>query len=279
MDAREHRIQLGQAAAEQLTQYLHTLSADAWHHPSACAAWEVCDVVGHLTLGAEFYASTVARGVQGDTAPPAGAPLPGVREREAGSAFGAQRAIAYRERLGDQLLATFTGRTAQFYQLLQRLGPQDWEKPCYHPLGLRPAQQFITMRLLELAMHAWDIQSALDPTAALFPDSLPVFMERVPGIVSLLRMQPDARRLVPLRCHFTVTGAVPSQYDLLMTADQVRMEPGGATAADVTCRCDTETFVLLMYGRLAPQAAVVNRRLVVEGDRGLLTLGTWFTFV
>src|SRR5262245_40770377 len=76
MDLRAHRIQLGQAAAEQLTQYLHTLSADAWHHPSACAGWEVCDVVGHLALGAEFYASTVVRGVQGDTAPPAGAPLP-----------------------------------------------------------------------------------------------------------------------------------------------------------------------------------------------------------
>ena len=271
MDVREHRIQLGQAAAEQLTQYLHTLSADAWHHPSACAAWEVCDVVGHLTLGAEFYASTVARGVQGDTAPPAGAPLPGVRNP--------QRAIAYRERLGDQLLATFTGRTAHFYQLLQSLSPQDWEKPCYHPLGLRPAQQFITMRLTELAMHAWDIQSALDPTAALFPDSLPVFMELVPRILSLLRMQPDARRLGPLRCHFTVTGAVPSQYDMLMTTDQVQMEPGGVTAADVTCCCDTETFVLLMYGRLTPQAAVVNGRLVVEGDRGLLTLGPWFTFV
>jgi len=273
MDAREHRIQLGQAAAAQLTRYLHTLSAEAWHHSSACAGWEVCDVVGHLALGAEFYASTVARGVQGDTAPPAGAPLPGVRERSA------HRAIAYRERLGDQLLATFTGRTAQFYQLLQSLGPQDWEKPCYHPFGLRPAQQFITMRLTELAMHAWDIQSALDPTAALFPDSLPVFMELVPRIVSRLRMQPDARRLVPLRCHFTVTGAVPSQYAMLMTADQVQMEPGGATAADVTCRCDTETFVLLMYGRLAPQPAVVNGRLVVEGDRGLLTVGKWFTGV
>ena len=62
MDAREHRIQLGQAAAEQLTQYLHTLSADAWHHPSACAGWEVCDVVAHLALGATFYASTVASG-------------------------------------------------------------------------------------------------------------------------------------------------------------------------------------------------------------------------
>src|SRR5262245_59467326 len=161
MDAREHRIQLGQAAAEQLTQYLHTLSAEAWHHPSACAAWEVCDVVGHLTLGAEFYASTVARGVQGDTAPPAGAHLPGVANP--------QRAIAYRDRLGDQLLAPFKGQNPHFYPLLQSVSPQDSEKPSHHPCGHRPAQQFITTRLTELAMHAWDIQSALDPTAALFP--------------------------------------------------------------------------------------------------------------
>jgi uncharacterized protein (TIGR03083 family) len=271
MDTRAHRIQMGQAAAEQLTQYLHTLSAEAWHHPSACAGWEVCDVVAHLALGATFYASTVARGVQGDTAPPAGAPLPGVANP--------QRAIAYRERLGDQVLATFTGRTTHFYQLLQSLSPQDWEKPCYHPWGLRPVQALMTMRLLELAMHTWDIQSALAPTAALFPDSLPVFMERVPSLVSFLRVQPDARRLLPLRCHFTVTGVVPSQYAMRMTADQVRMEPDGVTAADVTCHCDTETFVLLMYGRLTPQAAAAHGRLVVEGDRRLLTVGKWFTGV
>jgi hypothetical protein len=34
-----------------------------------------------------------------------------------------------------------------------------------------------------------------------------------------------------------------------------------------------------MYGRLTPQAAVVNGRLVVEGDRRLLTAGQWFTGV
>jgi hypothetical protein len=136
------------------------------------------------------------------------------------------------------------------------------------------------MRLTELAMHAWDIQSALDPAVALFPDSFPVFMERIPGMVSLLRVRPGARRLVPLRCRFALTGAVPSQYDMIMAADQVRIEPGGVTAAHVTCCCDTETFVLLMYGRLAPQAAVSSGRLVVDGDRELITtFGTWFTFV
>jgi hypothetical protein len=45
MGTLEYRIELCQAVAEQLTQYLQTLPAEAWCHPSACAAWEVRDVV------------------------------------------------------------------------------------------------------------------------------------------------------------------------------------------------------------------------------------------
>ena len=52
--------------SEQLTQYLQTLSAEAWCHPSACEAWEVRDVVGHLTGGAQVYAEAISRGLQGD---------------------------------------------------------------------------------------------------------------------------------------------------------------------------------------------------------------------
>ena len=66
MDTLEHRIQLCQVAAEQLTQYLQTLSAEAWHHPSACEGWEVCNVVGHLPRGMELYVDAISRGLQGD---------------------------------------------------------------------------------------------------------------------------------------------------------------------------------------------------------------------
>ena len=66
MDALEHRVQLGQAAAEQLLPYLHTLPAEAWHAPSACEGWEVRDAVGHLAWVAELSARAVSRGIQGD---------------------------------------------------------------------------------------------------------------------------------------------------------------------------------------------------------------------
>jgi predicted lipid carrier protein YhbT len=45
----------------------------------------------------------------------------------------------------------------------------------------------------------------------------------------------------------------------------------------VTFRCDTETYVLLVYGRLPLDDAMRSGRLVVEGDRELaLAFGQWF---
>jgi uncharacterized protein (TIGR03083 family) len=278
MDTLEHRIQLGQAAAEQLTQYLHTLPAEAWHHPSVCEGWEVRDVVGHLTWAAELYAGAVSRGVQGDTSPLEGCPPARSLEKAALSAFLAQRSIARRESLGEHLLATFTARHTDLHHLLHGLSPQDWDKPCYHPNGIRPAQQFITMWLTEVAMHAWDIWSVREPSRPLFAESLPIFLERLPGVVAV-SFQPGARLPVPVRYGFAVTGVVPSQYTIVVEGDAVRLESHGIPEANVLCHCDVEIFVLLMYGRLPLQSAMASGRLRVEGDQGLIaTLGT-FKFV
>ena len=50
------------------------LTPEAWSRPSACAQWQVQDVVAHLVGGAELYAGSIARGLRGDTSPPRGAP-------------------------------------------------------------------------------------------------------------------------------------------------------------------------------------------------------------
>ena len=42
--------------------------------------------------------------------------------------------------------------------------------------------------------------------------------------------------------------------------------PGRQTAADVTFRCNTDTFVLLMYRRLSLDAAIAAGRLAADGD-------------
>jgi hypothetical protein len=57
----------------------------------------------------------------------------------------------------------------------------------------------------------------------------------------------------------------------------VRMEDAGDTQPQVTFRCDTETYVLLVYGRLPLAAAVKSGRLVVAGDQALASaFEQWF---
>jgi hypothetical protein len=50
---------------------------------------------------------------------------------------------------------------------------------------------------------------------------------------------------------------------------QQYLEAVGKTPADVTVRCDGETFVLLMYGRIRAPEAVSQGRMTFEGDAEL----------
>ena len=57
-----------------------------------------------------------------------------------------------------------------------------------------------------------------------------------------------------MRYRFVVTGLGPSKPDIVVERNTLRMEDAG-DAARVTMRCDTETYVLLVYGRLDLEAA------------------------
>ena len=65
-------VKVIQTESARLQQYLTALPQDAWTTPSACALWEVRDVVAHLTTGIEGFTLRITRGLQGDTSPPDG---------------------------------------------------------------------------------------------------------------------------------------------------------------------------------------------------------------
>ena len=70
-------VRLIQAESARLKPYLHALPREAWSRPSACAQFQIQEVVAHLVLNAEGYTASISRGLQGDTAPPAGRPPAG----------------------------------------------------------------------------------------------------------------------------------------------------------------------------------------------------------
>ena len=173
MNSFEDRVNLLRADSDRFLRYLKGLPDEARTRQSACDLWRVDDVVAHLVGNAEFYAATVERGLKGEYEPPEGRPTAGTGHPSLGAAGTAEGAIANRERLGGKLLAALEDRTNHLTQLLAGLSPEDQDKPCYHPGGIVPAGNFVDLRFKELALHEWDIRSALEPEAQLSPESLP----------------------------------------------------------------------------------------------------------
>lgn len=274
MEPLSARIQLVEAEAERLTRYFATLPAAAWHHPSACTLWEVGDVLAHLTLGAQAYITWITRGLQGETAPLPGATPAGMDA--ANAARRAQRARDVRMQLGAGLFANFQEHTQRFNALLAGLAPMDWATLCYHPTRLRPAADFVAMRLGELVLHGWDIRSRLEATAPLPAACLPVCLELLPDMC-VWAFRPGALLPTPVRCSLLGLDHAPHPYDLVSTGQHVQLVPRSAAPAQIVCQCDMETLVLLMSGRLSMPAARDAGRLTLAGEQELCSLlMQWF---
>src|SRR5262245_15975978 len=271
MDPFADRLQVLQAESERIKQYLHALPLEALQKPSACTQWQVQDVIAHLIGVAETYASSVSRGLQGDTGPLPGR-LPAGQATASLSAEGiAQRSIAVRKTLGDQLLASFDAANDHLNGLLAGLTPEQRATPSYHPGGIVKAQNFIDLRLKELAVHEWDIRAGLEPEAHVSPASIPAIMTTISESIASGSLRwafwTGPPLSTPVRYRFVVSGSAPSKSDIVVDGDRLRMADADGTTADVTIRCDAETYVLLVYGRLDMEAASAAGRLVVQGER------------
>ena len=272
-----------QTEFERLKQYLVALPADAWTKPSACALWEVRDVVAHLTMGIDGFTLRITRGLQGETSPPEGLPSPHLwktlsqEERRQRALRLAQGPIALRERLGNDLLSGFSHAWDQFHHLLATLTAQDWHQPCYQGRGIIPVHSLAHAGIFELAIHGWDIRSALEPSAPLAPDVLLTLLDFFAACPHWFFL-PGTRFPTPVRYRFAFTGTLISTWDIVVEGDQAHIGPAAAaTPAHVTFACDGETFVLLMCGRLGFDAAMGDKRLIPTGDMAVAqALKQWF---
>jgi len=94
-------------------------------------------------------------------------------------------------------------------------------------------------------------------------------MDVVPGQLTRFYFSPRSTLSEPVRYRWELTGAGARGSDVLVEGDKASMESAGTGKADVTFRCDTETFVLIASGRLAIDAATETDRLTIQGDNRL----------
>ena len=255
--------------ARGLYEFLSNLSNDDMAHQSACDAWTVRDVAGHLTNRAERQITSMTRGRNGDSAPPAGFTPP--TDNMAMSAANADADIAYAQSLGADLLMTFGRHYRELHQLLDGFSGDDWNCACWHPRrGTMTAREYVSQRIQELAVHDWDIRSAFDANAALHPDAVPVLLGMSARWLRSAYNPGDDPPTDPVRYRFALTDA---------DATDVLVDPSGGAQVgvglhtdpiDLTVNCDANTYLLLAYGRLNLDAAVADGRLRATGPDNLL---------
>lgn len=273
MDTPAFLLNLVRLESKRLDEYLVAITPEAWSRQSACDGWMVSDVVGHLVFWAEPYTNFISRAAGDEISPPEGWPASGSLGWQPLMDFISETAIKCREDLGEQLLPTFRSTNERFAKVVEELGPEDWDKPSYHPAAVGPVRTRVQARIVELAVHGWDIRSQLEPAAPLPEESMPVVIDmvgrRATAFLGLADFRPGHQPGLPVRYRFDLGDSGVQGYDLVVEDDGCRMEPSSVEASDVTFRCGPETFALTGLGRIKFKSAMADGRLEVEGDQSL----------
>ena len=251
----QERVTLVETESRRLEAYLGSLSANAWNQPSKCDLWSVADVLAHLTWAADYFMTTISHGIKGDVSPPQGWPEAGTSGPEFFNGFIAEKAIEARIALGDGLFPEFQARNHRLQEIISSLSRDELDMPCYGPFATRTTQSFITGRVQELAIHGWDIQSSLEPSAQLSSPTVPIVLERIPqwlagkGLSSF-----RAPSSGPTTVRYRIATQVGPNHDVVATGESCVVESADESTggdADVLLRCDGEAAGLLAYGRVA----------------------------
>ena len=273
-DTLTETVNLVEIEASRLRDFLAELSEAQWSRNSSCEGWSVADVASHLSAGANSWANSIARAVDGDSGPPAGrTPLaPGER----GSEIISQSAIPCRQEAGSSLMEKFIAGYEALGQCLALLKEDDWGKPCYHRRGPMPIRDFVALRVQELAVHGWDIRWGIDDSAEMDEEPLALMAGRVPRWLRTA-FSPGLGLPVPVRYRFDVSGPVAIKEDVVVNANEFQIENPGSGDADTVFRCNTGNYILLIYGRLDVNQASRNGRLEITGSiERAVNFTAWF---
>ncbi len=267
MQSPAERVEVLRQETAAFKEQVAAMAPEDWDRPSACDGWSVADVVAHLS--GQAFALNVSRGLQGDYSPPAGAaPVTEHNEDEfARNIF--QRAFSTRAEFGERLQEVLFQRLDEAVDLFDTVGEGQWHNLCYWPPGPEPVHTMLDMRISELTMHAWDVCSQFDSDYRLSGSSVPVLMDTV-NRAARRAFRPDPTIPAPQVYRFVIDEPVEAVYELEIANEEVTLRTGeGSDNPDVVFQCDGETYVMVMYGRLTPDEALVSGKMDWDGNERL----------
>jgi uncharacterized protein (TIGR03086 family) len=132
-------------ANDGFTQRLALVRPEQWAGPTPCAAWDVRALVNHV-VGANRRYTMLLHGATADEVD----------------------ATRTADHLGDDPVASFLATAAELCAVIREPGAM--ARTTQHPAGERTGAQLLDMRLLDVAVHTWDLARAVGADETLHPD-------------------------------------------------------------------------------------------------------------
>jgi uncharacterized protein (TIGR03086 family) len=134
--------------------HLAAVTDDDWDRPTPNPGWSVRDLVNHVVGGNRRYLILLA-----------GAPTAEVEKLRDG------------DHLGGAPLAAFDRTSAAVAAAFR--DPGALEQTVHHRKGDRSGDDLLTMRILEHALHGWDLATAIGADTRIGPSVIAVLLDRV----------------------------------------------------------------------------------------------------
>ena len=256
------RVALVKSETDRLSAYWRSFSEARWEVDTFCPGWRACHAVSHLATGGDFYANSVRRALEGlPPEPPYGSNV--------------KEFFAIRHARGEELMAlprdgmmdAFDASAAEVNDALGDVGADDLGKLGFHPRGLTRLDAWIGLRLVELAMHDWDIRYGEDAEACVSAQSVEGTMTFLPSTQSRLF---GVRENPPFGGRFLFCSTTPDRaWTLTIIGEKAEISADVSGAHDAVITADGEAHLLLLYGRAKRGEAEASGRLIIEGNAEL----------
>ena len=272
-DEVKSHIQLMRDLSNELAAYLYTLPDDVWRdaerYASACDQWKMADVVSHLILEGQANFQSIERALKGHTSPPMGYHHLEGQEK-------VDRVRLVRVAYDEDLFPEFNTSCRRLNSLLASLGPDQHHTPTWHVQSVMPVSELIEHRIVELAVHGWDVRYGLDRSAGMSQKAVPFligWMER--WLPTAFQRGNDTEK--PIVYRFRLNDPVTESCDVVIRDGKIQIQSSDDAEASVTFHCDTDTYILFGMGRLPFARSVRRGRLSFDGDEALASKFTeWF---
>ncbi|GAA3591167.1 TIGR03086 family metal-binding protein [Kribbella ginsengisoli] len=137
-------------AIEEFARRLRLVGPGDWRRPTLCTEWDVRALVDHV-VGANVRYQLLLHGAPTDRVE-------------------ATRSV---DHLGDDALASFVATADRMVACFHEDGALD--RVAHHVIGERSGAELLSMRILDAAIHAWDLARAIGADETL-PDDVVAFL-------------------------------------------------------------------------------------------------------